>query len=103
MSVESWKNHYKQLIANLRVQHPDAYLIGMFPNMYHDRIWDSYITEAIAEYRTEHNDLRVFSLIHEQVTRGHPRISEQQQMADTLKEFIDTTLVDNGFNWDVAN
>ena len=103
VSAESWKNHYKKLIADLRTQYPDSYFIGMFPNMYHDRAWDDYITEAIAEYRQEHNDDRVFSLIHEQVTPGHPRISEQQLMADTLKEFIDTTLTENGFNWDVAN
>ena len=103
VTAESWKNHYKQLIANLRIQYPNSYFIGMFPNMYHDRAWDDYIVEAIAEYRAEYNDNRVFSLIHEQVTPGHPRISEQRQMADTLKEFIDTTLTDNGFNWDVAN
>ena len=103
VSAESWKNHYKQLIANLRTQYPNSYFIGMFPNMYHDRAWDDYIVEAIAEYRAEHDDDRVFSLIHEQVTPGHPRISEQQLMADTLKKFINTTLTDNGFNWDVAN
>ena len=103
VTAESWKNHYKQLIANLRTHYPDSYFIGMFPNMYHDRTWDDYVVEAIAEYRTEYNDNRVFSLIHEQVTPGHPRISEQRQMADTLKEFIDTTLTDSGFNWDVAN
>ena len=103
VSAQSWKDHYKQLISNLRAKYPDAYFIGMFPNMYHDRAWDNYVIEAIAEYRQEHNDDRVFSLIHEQATPGHPRISEQQQMADTLKEFIDTTLVENGFNWDVSN
>ncbi len=103
VSAQNWKNHYKQLITNLRAKYPDSYFIGMFPNMYHDRAWDNYIIEAIAEYRSENNDNRVFSLIHEQVTPGHPRISEQQQMADTLKEFIDGTLTDNGFNWDVAN
>ena len=103
VSVGEWKNLYKQFIANLRAKYPDTYFIGMFPNMYHDRAWDNYIIEAIAEYREEYNDERVFSLIHEQVTPGHPRISEQQQMTDTLKEFIDTTLTENGFNWDVAN
>lgn len=102
VSVEDWKNRYKQLIATLRTKYPDAYFIGMFPNMYHDRAWDDYLTEAIAEYRSEYNDERVFSLIHQQVTPGHPRISEQRQMADVLKEFIDTTLTDNGFSWDVA-
>ena len=103
VSKKSWKDHYKQFIANLRAKYPDAYFIGMFPNMYHDRAWDNYIIEAIAEYREEYSDDRVFSLIQEQVTPGHPRISEQRQMADTLKRFIDTTLVENGFNWEVAN
>lgn len=102
VSARRWKQHYKRLIANLRAKYPHTYFIGMFPNMYHDRQWDNYIIEAIAEYRTEHNDDRVFSLIHDQVTPGHPRISEQQQMANTLKELIDTTLTENGFNWDVA-
>ena len=103
MSAEVWKDHYKKLIANLRAKYPNSYFVGMFPNMFHDRAWDTYIIEAIAEYRSEHNDDRVFSLIHEQVTPGHPRISEQQQMADTLKKFIATTLTENGFNWDVAD
>jgi len=103
MTAEEWKDRYKKFVANLRSQHPNAYFIGMFPNMYHDREWDEYLTEAIAEYSQENNDERVFSLIHEQVTPGHPRISEQQIMADTLQEFIDGTLVDNGFNWDIAN
>jgi len=103
MTAAEWKDRYKQFIANLRSQHPNAYFIGMFPNMYHNREWDGYLTEAIAEYRQENNDKRVFSLIHEQVTPGHPRISEQQLMADTLQEFIDGTLIEEGFNWDLAD
>lgn len=100
MSAEDWKGHYKQLITNLRAKYPNAYFIGMFPNMYHDRTWDDYLTDAIAEYSSQSGDQRIFSLIHEQVTPGHPRISEQQQMADTLKQFIDGTLTENGFSWD---
>ena len=103
LSSEAWKGHYKQFIANLRAKYPDSYFVGMFPNMYHDTQWDEYLTEAIAEYRQENHDNCVFSLIQKQVTPGHPRISEQQLMADTLKEFIDGTLTKNGFNWDVAN
>ena len=103
MTAAEWKDRYKQFIANLRSQHPNAYFIGMFPNMYHNREWDGYLTEAIAEYRQENDDKRVFSLIHEQVTPGHPRISEQQLMADTLQEFIDGTLIEEGFNWDLAD
>ncbi|MGV2826992.1 hypothetical protein [Myxosarcina sp. GI1(2024)] len=75
----------------------------MFPNMYHDSQWDSYLSEAIAEYKQETNDNKVYSLIAEQVTPGHPRYSEQKAMADALKALIDRTSIDDGFNWDVAN
>ncbi|MEM8831294.1 MAG: DUF4347 domain-containing protein [Cyanobacteria bacterium P01_G01_bin.19] len=102
LSKQEWKEHYKQMIANLRNKHPESYFIGMFPAMFHNPLWDSYITEAIAEYRLEYDDERVFSLIHEQVTPGHPRIAEQETMAETLQEFIDGTLVDYGFNWDIG-
>ena len=101
LSSQEWKQRYKQVIANIRAKHPDAYFIAMFPAMYHDPQWDTYLTEAIAEYRTEYNDNRVFSLIHEQVTPGHPRIQEQEAMANTLQKFINTTLTENGFSWDV--
>ncbi|MGL5831741.1 MAG: SGNH/GDSL hydrolase family protein [Waterburya sp.] len=99
ISSQEWKEHYKKLLINLRTQYPNAYFIGMFPNMFHDPKWDNYLTEAIAEYRSENNDQRVFSLIHQQVTPGHPRISEQQLMADTLTRFIDQTLTKHGFKW----
>ena len=99
LSSTQWKDRYKQFISNIRAEHPDAYFIGMFPNMYHDTKWDNYLTEAVEEYKIETNDNKVYSLIHEQVTPGHPRTSEQQAMADTLKEFIDTTLVADGFQW----
>ncbi|MGD1922108.1 MAG: GDSL-type esterase/lipase family protein, partial [Pleurocapsa sp.] len=71
LSKEEWKGRYKQMIANLRAKHPDSYFIGMFPAMFHNPQWDSYITEAIAEYRLENNDEKIFSLIHQQLTPGH--------------------------------
>lgn len=49
--------------------------------------------------REQSDDDKVYSLIHEQITPGHPRASEQQTMADTLKNFIDGTLVEDGFQW----
>jgi lysophospholipase L1-like esterase len=99
LSSQEWKERYKQLLANLRRQYPNAYFIGMIPNMFHDSKWDAYVKEAIAEYSKEQNDKRVFSLIHQQVTPGHPRISEQKLMADTLIKFIDQTLTKHGFSW----
>ena len=99
LSSGEWKNQYKEFISDIRTEHPDAYFIGMFPNMYHDPKWDNYLTEAVEEYKNETNDDKVYSLINEQVTPGHPRTSEQQAMADTLTNFIDTTLVADGFKW----
>lgn len=99
MSSQEWKENYKKLLVNLRTQYPNAYFVGMFPNMFHNPEWDVYLTEAIAEYSAEENDQRVFSLIHKQVTPGHPRISEQKLMADTLIKFIDQTLTKHGFSW----
>lgn len=94
-----WPEHYQSFLLNLRSKYPNAYFVCMFPNMYHDRAWDNYLTEAVAQYKNEHNDDRVYSLITEQVTPGHPRVSEQRLMADALKNLIETTLVPAGFNW----
>jgi lysophospholipase L1-like esterase len=94
-----WKGRYKNFVANLRSNYPNAYFICMFPNMYHDRIWDNYLNEAVAEYKNEQQDNKIYSLITEQVTPGHPRVSEQKLMADALKNLIDTTLIKDGFSW----
>ena len=99
LSSEEWKNHYKKFISNLRNQHQDSYIICMFPNMYHNRDWDGYLTEAVAEYQQEYGDKKVYSLITEQVTPGHPREAEQRLMVNELKNLIDNTLVKDGFKW----
>lgn len=94
-----WQEHYQSFLLDLRSKYPNAYFVCMFPNMYHDRAWDNYLTAAVARYKNEHNDNQVYSLITEQVTPGHPRVSEQRLMADALKNLIETTLVPDGFNW----
>ncbi|AFZ35273.1 electron transport complex, RnfABCDGE type, D subunit [Stanieria cyanosphaera PCC 7437] len=99
LTSTEWKQHYKNFVANLRSKYPNAYFICMFPNMYHDRAWDNYLNEAVTEYKNEQQDNKIHSLITEQVTPGHPRVSEQQLMADALKNLIDTTLVQDGFSW----
>ena len=102
MSATEWKDRYKQFIGNLRAKNPNAYFVGMFPNMIHDRQWDTYLTEAIAEYQAENDDEKVYSLINQQLTPGHPRVTEQKAMAKNLQNLINTTLVEDGFTWNVA-
>ncbi len=99
LTSREWKQHYKNFLTNLRNQYPEAYFICMFPNMYHNSDWDTYLTESVDEYKSATQDSRVYSLIHTQVTPGHPRESEQRAMADTLENFINNTLVNNGFTW----
>jgi lysophospholipase L1-like esterase len=99
LSSQEWKERYQKLLANLRKKYPHAYFIGMFPAMYHDRQWDRLLQEAIAEYRDQYHDDRIFPLILPQITPGHPRIAEQQVMAEQLKELIEGKLIDHGFNW----
>ena len=99
LAAEDWKSHYKQFISNLRSKYPDSYMICMFPNMYHDRIWDAYLTEAVSEYQQVTGDRQIYSLITEQVTPGHPREAEQRLMVKELKNLIDNTLAKDGLNW----
>lgn len=99
ISQEQWKSNYKTFITNLQSKHPQAYIICMFPNMFHDPLWDTYLTETVAEYQQEFPDAKVYSLITQQVTPGHPRVSEQRLMADALKNLIDNTLIPDGFGW----
>lgn len=99
LSSKEWKNHYQQFIANLRSKYPNSYLICMFPNMYHNPEWDIYLTEAVAEYQNEYQDKKIYFLINQQVTPGHPRTSEQKLMADALENLINNNLVKDGFSW----
>ena len=99
ITSQDWKNHYKNFILNIRKKYPKSHIICMFPNMYHDTKWNTYLTQAVAEYSSKYNDKNVYSLITNAVTPGHPRESEQKAMSDALKNLIDHTLSKNGFNW----
>ncbi len=99
LSSREWQNHYRQFIANLRGKHPQAYIICMFPNMYHDTKWDEYVATAVAEYQQTSGDRKVYTLINQGVTPGHPRAVEQRLMADALSNLIKRELNSDGLNW----
>jgi hypothetical protein len=99
LSGQQWQNRYRQFISNIRTQHPQAFIICMFTNMYHDTKWDGYLTSAVTQYRQATGDSRVYSLITQAVTPGHPREAEQRMMADALGNLIETQLNPDGLNW----
>jgi lysophospholipase L1-like esterase len=102
LSSQEWQNRYQQFIANLRSKQPYAYIVCMFPNMYRDTKWDGYLTSAVAQYKQATGDNRVYSLINQGITPGHPREAEQRMMADALSNLIETQLNPDGLNWSKA-
>jgi lysophospholipase L1-like esterase len=102
LSSQEWQNRYQQFIANLRSKQPHAYIICMFPNMFHDTKWDGYLTAAVAQYQQATGDNRVYTLINQGITPGHPREAEQRMMADALSNLIETRINPDGLNWSKA-
>jgi hypothetical protein len=99
LSGQEWQNRYRQFIANLRSKHPQSYIVCIFTNIFHDTKWDGYLTSAVAQYQQTTGDNRVYSLITQAVTPGHPREAEQRMMADALSNLIETRLNPDGLNW----
>lgn len=85
---------YANFVQSLRKKYPRAEIICMLGSMDATReksMWTDYIQAAVDRFRDE----KIHTLfIPYKDTLGHPNIKEQQQMADTLIKFIETT-----FNW----
>lgn len=84
---EKWKNAYKKIICDLRSKYPKATFVLLLTVLMHDRGWDS----AVAEIADELNDEKIHYLKFKRAgkaTPGHPRLSEQYEMAEELTAFI---------------
>ncbi len=81
-------NSYRRFVSALRGHYPNARIICMLGNMditAKDSPWLGYVEQAVAQL----NDKRIQTLfVPYKETPGHPRIEEQQIMADNLIEFI---------------
>ena len=82
-------NAYQQFVASIRNEYPEANIICALGSMDAARKgskWIGYIEQAVSNL----NDQSVFThFIPYKETPGHPSISEQQQMANSLISFID--------------
>lgn len=82
-----WKAKYKEILSDLRYHYPKATIILMTTVLMHDPDWDN----AIEESRIELSDSRIYHYMFTRngaATPGHPRIAEQQEMAEELTRFI---------------
>ncbi len=85
---------YQQFVGKIRKHYPNASIICALGNMDATREgskWMNYIKKAVANL----NDKKIYThFIPYKKTPGHPSIIEQEEMANSLIQFID-----NNINW----
>lgn len=83
-------NAYKAFVQTLRKTYPSASIICALGNMDATRDgseWPKYIAQAVKQI----NDPKIYSTSFDyKNTGGHPKVTEQKIMADSLIKFIDT-------------
>lgn len=81
-------NSYKNFVQSIRSHYPNAYIICTLGSM--DAVkpgspWSGYIEKAV----TQINDNKIFTHFFEYLNKTtHPKITDQQKMADDLINFI---------------
>ena len=82
-----WKEGYKKIIRSLREKYPQARFVLLLTVLCHDAQWD----KAIDEITSELDDDRITHFMFTRTgkaTPGHPRISEQYEMAEELTAYL---------------
>lgn len=83
---------YRNFVSTIRKTYPKAYIICALGNMDATRegsLWPGYIQKAVAQL----NDSKVYThFFPYKNTPGHPKVSEQQDMANSLIDFIDKNI-----------
>lgn len=83
---EKWKNKYKEIMSDLDKKYGGVKFVLITTVLMHDHVWDDVLDEIKNEYGGSAYRLR-FSR-NGAATPGHPRITEQNEMAIELAEFI---------------
>lgn len=82
-----WKERYKDIIKDLMAKYPRADFVLTLTVLNHDPEWD----KAIDEIANELDDERVSHFMFKRsgrATPGHPRLSEQYEMATELTAYL---------------
>lgn len=86
--IEKWKSKYKEIIADLKKRYgAQVRVLMILTVLIHDPRWDTYLDEIEAELNDETVRRYRFRRCG-QATTGHPRITEQVEMATELEWFI---------------
>lgn len=82
-----WENKYIEIIRDLMGKYPNAVFISLMTVLRHDIVWDDILDEICREINSERFVRFRFSR-NAAATYGHPRATEQAEMATELAEFI---------------
>ena len=82
-----WKDNYIQLLNSLREKYPAAKFILMLTVLRHDPTWDDALEEICTEVASE-NVAHFKFRRNGDATNGHPRATEQEEMAGELYEYF---------------
>ncbi len=85
--TEKWKSRYKEIISDLKKHYGNVRFIITMTVLRHDMKWEEILDELCAEF----NDPSVIRFRFRRTgaaTDGHPRITEQEEMAIELADFI---------------
>ncbi len=88
---KKWTDKYIEIAENVRSHSPKATVIFALTVLMHDPIWDEALDDIVD--RMGGKDNKVYHFMYSRcgkATPGHPRISEQKEMAEELKAFLDT-------------
>ena len=83
---------YQQFVSQIRKHYPNANIICMLGNMditKEGSKWIEYIKQAVPRL----NDEKIFMhFVSFKETRGHPSVIEQEDLANSLIQFIDNNI-----------
>lgn len=85
-------NAYQDFVSKIRSHYPNTHIICMLGSMdatRQDSAWPMYIEKAVENL----DDPNIYThFIPYKETPGHPTIKEQEEMAESLIQFIDNTI-----------
>lgn len=86
--IRRWKDKYKEIITDLRQKYGNnTKVLLILTVLMHDPRWDSYLDEIAAELNDP--DIRRYRFTRcGAATPGHPRLTEQTEMALELESYI---------------
>ena len=87
-----WKDKYIEMLSVLMEKYPKAEFVLILTALRHDKTWDAAIDEIAAEVNSPRVRHFLFTR-NGDVTNGHPRATEQTEMAEELYVYLKSNIL----------